>query len=225
MTYNCGEIISRYYIPEANVEDKGGIEVCDKTGARAAMLSVLRQSETAVATLLLGNGTATAIGANFITQVKGMVEDLMVYDGETAVVLPQTAYNVIIARAEITAALNRFSAVTPLDNEQILSLNARLLAMVLGVDRVLIGADKYWGTSTANKQKAVVMKIAPKEDESENLGAVFGKQIIYQPNDNPFEIRAWYDDNDLTYNYDALKRATYQVFNAGAAKVISGIGA
>lgn len=234
LDYACEERIKRYYIPEKTVKDKGGIAICDKIGGQAAKLSVLQQREHDAAKAILTNGTATALTADsdFIREIKTAKTALLPYVGKLVLALSETAYDNLMDRPEIQKRLARLNSVQPADNEMVAALDKKLLAMILKVDEVVVGSPTYWGqtitvsgSSVNLAERAALLKVAPDLDDSENLNPVFAKTVVYMPEDKDFEVRAHYDEDDLTYNYTAIQMVKTAIFNAAACKVFSGITA
>jgi len=233
-TWSVKEYIKRYLIPRDSVKTQfGNIARADAIGAKAALRSVMRAHEAAVAAAVLANATATVddIEASFITAAQAGLKAIKRYKGDKALVMSQTIFNRVMRYTEITGRFGLASA--SISGTDALAIVARepealklLLRAIIGVDQVLIGDDDLWYDGSATYQDRAALVALPDPDQvSELEGAIFGKTIRYLPDAMayPFYIESHYDNNDLTNKYDCSIWQNLEVMNTGALYILDGI--
>lgn len=226
----------RYKIPRDSVKVMGGIANADKIGARAALRSVMRAHETAVAAAVLANSSATVydIEASFINAAQVGLKAIKRYPGKKALVMSQTIFNRVMQFTEVTNAFGLSSAA--ISGADALSIVARepaalklLLRAIIGVDEVLIGDDDIWYDGAVGYQdRAALVSIPDPMAFSEIENPVFGKTYTYLPDGQsyPFYIESCYDAASTQSNlYDAEMWIDAKVLNAGALYILDGIDA
>lgn len=233
-TWSASERIKGYQLPRDSVKTQfGNIERADKFGSKAALRSVMRSHELAVAGELLGNGSIQTrnILGDFVKQAKKALEAIKRYPGEKALVASHTVFNRIMEFDSVTSHFSDSSAqVDGASAEDIIARKPEalkmLLAAIVGVDRILIGDDDLWYDSNASyQQKAAVLALPRKDEFSELEEAVFGKTFLYMPDgaEYPFYIESFYLNNNKTNVWDCSMWDSLEVLNTGAACILEGI--
>ena len=225
----------RYKIPRDSVKVMGGLANADMIGAKAALRSVMRAHETAVAAAVLaGSSTVYDIEASFIAAARVGLKSLRHYPGKKALVMSHTIFNRVMAYTEITNAFSLSSAA--ISGADALSIVARqpaalklLLAAIVGVDEVLIGDDDIWYDGAVGYQdRAAIVVLPDPAPFSEIEAPVFGKTYTYLPDGQsyPFYIESVYDAASTQSNlYDAEIWVDAKVLNTGACYILDGIDA
>ncbi len=239
-TFVAAERIKRYAIPFDEVEQLGGIAAADRKGASASKRSCMRSIEADHAIKLLGiaNASTTDVGTDIIAAVKAGVKAVKRYAGKTALVCSEEAYELIIQNQAVKDAfVDRYGKLAVSTMESLSDVNRSMLASVLGVKEVIIGDDDHWaatvGTAEGAAQdatdlgaRAAVVKIAPDNlDERIEELAVLGATVQYSPENGPFDITSFADENDKLNKYDAQGFDDIKVLNSGASFVLAGVDA
>jgi len=228
-TFSCAEAIKRYGVDKAEVKNMGGIEAADKLGGMASKRSVMRKLEGDIAAVLLdatGYAAANDIHTAIIDGIADAAKSVKRYGGRTAFVCSVNVYQFLIKQTELTGKMGWSFAAG--DINAILSMNPNVFkAMLQGLfafDEVLIGDDAHWSIAT-REDAAAVVKLPDADEFSHKLDPVLGKTWLYMPDGNqPFEIESFYNEDDKINNYDATSWYNIKQLNAGAKKLVRGLG-
>lgn len=234
-TYTAAELIKGYYMPWEEVGSYDNIAIADKVGGKAAKRSVMRAQEDAAVTLTLARGAADAdVGTDFLGAIATAKAAVKRYAGKLVFVCSESVFRTIMESQTIQNRMANFTSVRPVDNQAALSLDKVLLAIILGVEDVVIGDDAHWAKATAGassnidvSDRAAILKIAPPEEASEKLDPVWAKCIQYWPEDatTPYEINSFPDNDERSNKYDAIVWQDPTVYNADGCYVLEGIDA
>lgn len=228
--FSVSPVEKRYGLEYHEVDNYGGIEATDNAGGEGAKTSVIEAIENQAVAIVLG-GAGTAVTDEVIRVVDQAKKKVKRYAGRLVVIMSEECYGNVMTYPDIRRRLRSFTSVQPADNEQILTLNRVLLAMVLGVEEVIIGDDEYWGAIIGEGAAAVnyaermaIARIAPDTENSHRMKPVYGKDITYFPSDETrFEVSSFPDDNEKANKYDGTAWHQYMVYNPGACQVLTGI--
>jgi len=217
--FSAAEKIKRYVVPYSSVPLYGGVAGSDKVGAMASKRSVMNAIETAQLAALI-TAAGTDISGGIIDGITAAAESVKRYSGKLAFVCPVGVYRWIIQQTAITGLLGRsFAGLTA---EQVLSLSPEaFLAMLKGIfrfDEVLIADDDFW--PAAYPTSAAVVKIADGDEFSYAMQPEYGRTAMYWPDDGPFELNSYPDDDIRGNVYDAASWLQILELNSGAKSLL-----
>ena len=233
-TWSAAERIKGYQCPRDSVKTQfGSIEAADMFGAKAALRSVARSHEAAVAAATLANGTATVadILDSFIEAAQTGLKTIKRYPGKKALVLSQTVFNRIMRYTEITGRFGLASAnIQGVGAEQIVAREPEalklLLRAIIGLDEILIGDDDIWYDGSVVYQDRAVLVALPRNDMNSELEeAQFGKTLRYLPDGQsyPYYIESYFDRDNKVNKWDSSVWDSLEIFNTGALYILDGI--
>lgn len=231
-TYSAAEIIKRYSITPDEVKQMGGIENADMVGAKASKRSVFTAIEEAVAAATLGVAvSATFDPAKVQTEVQDAVDAIEQYEGVLTLVTSTKTVKAMIqamlADNTVGPALARIvSGASPQVSMTGLNFKAWLdaLAMLFGVDKVLLGTSRIWNASAIRGRFALAKLDDGMDPLSHKYLPVLGKRFQFlQDGTNPFSIETYANRDTHNNNYDASVWQEIKTLNSGALYVFSGV--
>ncbi|OGV36983.1 MAG: hypothetical protein A2020_16410 [Lentisphaerae bacterium GWF2_45_14] len=226
--FSTAEAIKRYAVDRNEVMQMGGIEAADKLGGTASKRSIQRALEDAAAASLISAAAysaATDISSTIFAGIDDAADSVRRYAGKTAFVCSKNVYKWLIKQTELTGKMSW--SFTGASIQEILSMNVNVFkAMLQGLfafDEVLVGDDDHW-MLTGMEDAAAVVKLPPPDEFSHKMDPVLGKNVIYMPDDNQFEINSFYDDDARINAYDCASWYVIKELNSGAKKLVKGLG-
>ena len=233
-TWTCAEVIDRAYITPDEAKSMGGIEKADKVGTIVCKRNVLNAIETAIVAKVLA--TADAADATFdpgkaILQVQTALEAVRRYEGSRVLsassIVVKGMVRSILADTTMGPVFARLvSGTTPATAASGLSLKlfSEALAIYFGVDRVLMGADSVSNPAAKPGRFAITVVDNSGDPLSHKWKPIYAKNFLYLPDGTqPFQIRSFADEDDLTNKYTAVAWYNVVEFNAAATYVFDGV--
>ena len=233
-TWTCAEVVDRAYITPDEAKSMGGIEKADRVGTIVCKRNVLNAIEDAIVAKVLA--TSDAADATFdasksILQVQTALETVRRYEGmrvmSASTIVLKGIVRAMLADATMGPVFSRIvSGSTPASAVSGLNLQmfAEAMAIYFGVDKVLAGADTRWNPAAKPGRFAITVVDNSGDPLSHKWKPVYAKNFLYLPDGNqPFEVRSYADEEDLTNKYTALAWYNVVEFNAAATYVIDGV--
>ncbi len=226
-TFTCTEIIKRYGVPYSTVDELGGIAGADRKGAMGSKRSVMRKIEDDIAIATLkGTHTAHDVGTDPLDAILAGIQSVKRYAGKTTAVMSDACFRALLKDDAIQTRINRFNAVVPADNSQVLALKKTILEMVIECD-ILIGDDDQWAQTTGGTDlsaRAAIMKIPTDVENIMEIDPIYGCAVQYAPDGkSEFQIDTFASDNYKNNFYDATTWRVLKTLNAGALYLLEGI--
>lgn len=231
-TFTCAEAIKRYSVTPDEAKQMGGIENADRVGAEAAKRSVFRAIESAVCTEVLGGTPSNNYDpAKLQTDFQTAVDSLDLYEGRTTLVTStKTAKAMVqglLADATHGPAISRLvSGTSPSVARTGLNFQAwaDALALLLGVDGVLLGNDSIWNATAVQGRFAVVKVDDSGDPLSHKYRATLGKRYQFLPDgSSPWIVESIPDRLTKNNHYDASIWYNVVTLNSGALYLFDGV--
>jgi len=228
-TFTCVEAIKRYSVTPDEAKQKGGVSVADVQGAEAAKRSVMRYIEADVASLVLsGTASASFDAAKVIGQVQDAVDSMEIYEGVSTLITSTKTAKAMVQQlladstsgkilARVVSGSNPSTAITGLN----WAAWKDALAMLLGVDQVLLGKSSIWNATAIKGRFAIAML---QNDADHKGAAVLGRRYQFLPDGvNPWYVESIADRLTKNNHYDASLWYDAITLNAGAKYLFGGV--
>jgi hypothetical protein len=233
-SFTCAEVIDRAFITPSEAKSMGGMEKADRVGATVCKRNVMSAIEDAIVAKVLG--TAAAADASFdasksLLQVQTALETVRRYEGirvmSASTIVLKGIVRATLADSVMGKVFGRLvSGTSPAIAASGLNLKMFMdaLAIFYGVDKVLAGCDTNWNPAAKPGRFAVTVVDNSGDPLSHKWKPTYAKNFLYMPDGNqPFEVRSFADEDDLTNKYTALAWYNVVEFNAAATYVFDGV--
>jgi len=227
-SYTCGERIKRAAV---DVTEAKQITVAgaDKAGVRWAARQVWNAHEAEVAALIMDQDPDdTFTASTFVQDVQTALDSMRNIEGRTALVASTQTFRWICQNSTVAAMILRIvTGNAPGEAVQGLSLQQSTYAMaiLLGVDDILLGSEELWGDEAGYGRRFAIVKYDASGDAlSQKAAPIFGKTIAYldeQGAGGIFGVSATADRVNLRNLYDCVAWWDAVQFNSEAVYLFS----
>jgi len=232
-SYTCSEKVRRAGITPDEAKTFGGVDKAEVVGTKWAKRQVLQTLESAACAATLGTAaSATFDATKILTQVQTALDAIRQYEGKTTLLTSTVTFKAMVqamlAETSVGLMLSRVvSGGNPKAAVAGMSLESwkEAIAILFGVDQVLLGASDVWGASTYAGKIAIGKYDTDGDEISFKWRPVFGRSFVFLPENStvPWEVQAVADRVNLINLITAITWQTNVVFHAGAQYVIGGI--
>lgn len=202
----------------------------EKAGVKWAARQVWNAHEAQVAGIVLG-GTPddSFVGATFTTDVQAAIDSMREIEGRTALVCATSTFKYLMQNATVAGQVLRIvignapaAAVEGLSLRQ----STYAMAILLGVDEVLLGSEDLWGDAAGYSTRFAIVKYDASGDVlSQKASAILGKTVSYldpEGAEGMFGASSHADRVALTNNFDAIAWWDVVTFNPEAIYLFEG---
>lgn len=209
--YTCAERIKRFGVDFTETKQLT-LAGAEKAGVKAAARSVYGKHDLEAAEIILG-GTPddTFTAATFVTDVQTALDSMRLIEGRSALVCATSTFKWILQNSTVAAQVLRIVVGTSPDVASTgLSLrqSTYAIAILLGVDEVILGSEEHWGDTAGYATRFAIVKYDASGDLfSHKAAPVLGKTVVYLDEtgaDGMFAVSSHADRNTLTNNFDVL---------------------